>query len=156
MDYALQKATELGVNTITPLFSERCGVKLSSERQDARLGHWQKKVISAVEQSGRCDVPIVRRPEAYASFIKEQEAELKLVCAPHIADSAFWPQQAPNKVLIVIGPEGGFSEQEIQQSQRTGFHAWQIGPRVLRTETAPLLAISIIQQRYGDFVSGPR
>ncbi|HEY8332004.1 MAG TPA: 16S rRNA (uracil(1498)-N(3))-methyltransferase [Pseudomonas sp.] len=149
MDWAIQKATELGVAEITPLVSERCEVRLKDERADKRLAHWRQIAISACEQCGRSVLPTLHAPVVLADWLAQTEAELKLVLHPVAEPLASHPR--PQSLAFLIGPEGGLSEAEVQQAQRAGYHAARLGPRVLRTETAPVVALSVAQQLWGDF-----
>lgn len=149
MDYAIQKATELGVATITPLFSERCEVKLNAERQDKRQQHWQQVAISACEQCLRPLIPPVQSPQNLADWCASVEAELKLVLH-HRTPARLSSLAKPASVALLIGPEGGLSEAEIELAEQHGFIAMALGPRVLRTETAPVAALSILQHLWGD------
>lgn len=149
MDWAIQKATELGVREITPIVSERCEVRLKDERADKRLAHWRQIAISACEQCGRSSVPVIHPPLLLAEWLKACEAELKLVLHP-VAEP--WASHArPASLAFLIGPEGGLSEAEVQQAQAAGYHSARLGPRVLRTETAPVVALAVAQQLWGDF-----
>ena len=149
MDWAIQKATELGVREITPIVSERCEVRLKDERADKRLQHWRQIAISACEQCGRSSVPVIHPPLLLAEWLKACEAELKLVLHP-VAEP--WASHArPASLAFLIGPEGGLSEAEVQQAQAAGYHSARLGPRVLRTETAPVVALAVAQQLWGDF-----
>ncbi|WP_027671770.1 16S rRNA (uracil(1498)-N(3))-methyltransferase [Rheinheimera baltica] len=149
MDFAIQKAVELGVTEITPLFTERCGVKLDGERLTKRNEQWQKIAISACEQSGRSIVPIVHPAIPLQNWLAQQTKELKLTLHPWANDTI--KTLIPNlNIRLVIGPEGGFSEQEMTQTAAAGFTGIQLGPRVLRTETAALTAISALQLQFGD------
>lgn len=149
MDWAIQKATELGVAEITPLVSERCEVRLKDERADKRLAHWRQIAISACEQCGRSVLPIINAPLGLGEWLAQTEAELKLVLHPVAAPLA--SHARPGSLAFLIGPEGGLSDAEVQQAQRAGYHAARLGPRVLRTETAPVVALSVAQQLWGDF-----
>lgn len=149
MDYAVQKATELGMATMTPLFSERCEVRLNSERQDKRRQHWQQVAISACEQSLRCDVPEIASPQSLLDWINTVEADLKLVLHHH-TEQPLGDFEAPQSVALLVGPEGGLSEEEVEQALAAGFKPVAFGPRVFRTETAPVAALSILQYLWGD------
>ncbi|WP_261842661.1 16S rRNA (uracil(1498)-N(3))-methyltransferase [Aliamphritea ceti] len=149
MDYAIQKATELGMSGMTPLFSERCEVKLSNERQDKRLRHWQQTAISACEQSLRCDVPQIQPPQTLYEWITNVDADLKLVLHHH-TEQPLETLQPPASVALLIGPEGGLSEAEVEQALAAGFKPVAFGPRVFRTETAPVAALSVLQFLWGD------
>lgn len=150
MDYAIQKASELGVTEITPLTSERCELKLrGEERADKKLEHWQKIAISACEQCGRNIIPIIHPPISVSEWCQNTQADIKMVLALSATHLAL-PTEA-NSVALLIGPEGGLSEAEIQQAEQAGFKRWQLGSRVFRTETAPIVALSLLQQSFGGF-----
>lgn len=151
MDYAIQKATELGVSEITPLTSERCELKLRGEdRADKKLEHWRRIAIAACEQSGRNRLPLINSPLPLDEWQQQVEADLKLVLAPAVSETLA-DTLSPRRIALLIGPEGGLSEREIAAACQRGFHPWQIGPRVMRTETAPVAALAILQLRFGDF-----
>lgn len=150
MDFALQKSVELGVNTITPLFTERCGVKLTGERLEKKREQWQKIVISACEQSGRCTVPIVMPPLFLNDWLAQDTQALKLNLHPRAQHSIMNLPLENNRVRLLIGPEGGLSDIEISKAGEADFQDVLLGPRVLRTETAALTAITALQCRYGD------
>lgn len=149
MDWAIQKATELGVTEITPLFSERCEVRLNTERMQKRLEHWRQIAISACEQCGRSSVPVIHAPIAVEQWQHTVEADLKLVLHPTASPLA--SHARPASIALLIGPEGGLSDAEVSAAQHAGFHAACFGPRVLRTETAPVVALSLMQHLWGDF-----
>lgn len=149
MDWIVQKATELGVSAITPLLTARCEVKLQGERLAKRLQHWRGVSISACEQSGLNVLPEFFEPTQCAAWASKNNADLKLVLHPY-AKQEISPDAPPQSVLLAIGPEGGFTDQEVQQLSATDFTALRLGERVLRTETAPLAALSILQYRWGD------
>ncbi|GLK87033.1 16S rRNA (uracil(1498)-N(3))-methyltransferase [Pseudomonas turukhanskensis] len=149
MDWAIQKATELGANEITPIVSERCEVRLKGEREDKRLEHWRQVAISACEQCGRSVLPLIHPPLLLAQWLEHCQAELKLVLHP-VAEP-LTSHAKPQSLAFLIGPEGGLSDAEVAQAQGKGFHAARLGPRVLRTETAPVVALSVAQQLWGDF-----
>ena len=150
MEFTIQKSVELGVNTITPLFSERCGVKLSGERLDKKLEQWQKIAISACEQCGRNRVPEVRPAMELAAWLAEPTDELKLNLHPRAPYSINTLPEPHHDIRLLIGPEGGLSSDEIAQAREQGFADMLLGPRVLRTETAGLTAITALQCRFGD------
>lgn len=150
MDFTLQKSVELGVNTITPLFTERCGVKLNAERLEKKRLQWQKIVISACEQSGRASVPIVTEPMLLADWLTQQTSALKINLHPKAQHSIMSLPMENTRVRLLIGPEGGLSDEEITQANENDFVDVLLGPRVLRTETAALTAITALQCRFGD------
>ncbi|MWV10674.1 16S rRNA (uracil(1498)-N(3))-methyltransferase [Pseudomonas sp. R-28-1W-6] len=149
MDWAIQKATELGAAKITPIVSERCEVRLKDERADKRLAHWRQVAISACEQCGRSVLPQINPPVLLADWLQQTDAELKLVLHPVAEPLA--SHAKPTTLAFLIGPEGGLSDGEVAQAKAAGFHAARLGPRVLRTETAPVVALSVAQQLWGDF-----
>lgn len=149
MDWAIQKATELGVAEITPIVSERCEVRLKDERADKRLAHWQQVAISACEQCGRSTVPLIHPPLLLADWLAQVEADLKLVLHPVAEPLA--SHAKPTSLAFLIGPEGGLNDNEVSQAVAAHFQAARLGPRVLRTETAAAVALSVAQQLWGDF-----
>ena len=149
MDFVVQKATELGIHEIYPLTSERCDVKLNAERAEKRRQHWLKVAVSACEQSGRSHIPNIAPIQSIQQWINGVNADLKWVLH-HRATADKSPSEAKS-VAILEGPEGGLSEAEVELALQYHFTPTVLGPRVLRTETAPLVALSVLQQRYGDF-----
>jgi 16S rRNA (uracil1498-N3)-methyltransferase len=150
MDYTIQKAVELGVEEITPLLTERCGVQLSGERWEKRLQHWQNVAIAACEQCGRNMLPKINAPQLLMNWLSKTSADLKLVLHPHVDQQLSSSKQNPGSVCLLIGPEGGFSDSEIRLANQQGFVNLQIGPRVLRTETAAVAVLAILQSHFGD------
>lgn len=149
MDWVVQKATELGVHSITPLLSERTEVRLRGEREEKKLRHWQQVATSACEQCGRNRLPQILAPQSLAGWLQDVQADLRLVLH-HTAVTRDPGPAPPRSVALLVGPEGGLSEEEIRAAEGAGFASLQLGPRVLRTETAPLAAIAILQARWGD------
>lgn len=150
MEFTIQKSVELGVNTITPLVSERCGVKLNAERFDKKLQQWQKIAIAACEQCGRNIIPEIRPIMSLEQWSKEPFEGLKLNLHPRASYSIQTLPTPVKKVRLLIGPEGGLSTDEIAQTRALGFEEILLGPRVLRTETAALTAITALQVQFGD------
>lgn len=150
MDYVIQKATEVGVSSITPLFTERCEVKLKGDRADNRLAHWTKVAIAACEQSGRCTPPVIEEPETLSTWLQKPRTDACFVLDHH-GSNGFDTALNPESVCFLIGPEGGLSDEEVEAASLVSFTPLCIGPRVLRTETAPLVAISIAQHLWGDY-----
>lgn len=150
MDFAVQKATELGIQRMTPLFSERCEVHLNAERQKKRQHHWQQIAISACEQSLRLRVPQIDPPQSLVQWLENVDAELKLVLHHHTAE-ALGDLPRPKSIALLIGPEGGLTEGEVTAAISAGFRPVALGPRVMRTETAPVAAAAIMQYLWGDF-----
>lgn len=158
MDFAVQKATELGVKRITPVLTEYGMVKLDGKRASKRRDHWQKIAISACEQSGRIRPPLIDPPVPLKTWFggKTQETDVDLVLQPGAARAMTSLTAPQTKVCLLIGPEGGFSDTEYEDAEFAGFTAVSLGPRVLRTETAALAAISVAQTLWGDLApSGP-
>jgi 16S rRNA (uracil1498-N3)-methyltransferase len=149
MDWVIQKACELGATSIQPLFTERTEVKLNPQRLEKKMQHWQQVIVSACEQCQRNILPTIHTPQNIAAFLPDCDAQLKLVLH-HRSDIGLSKEQAPASVALLIGPEGGLSEVEIQAAMDQGFKALTLGPRVLRTETAPLAALSLCQYLWGD------
>lgn len=149
MDWAIQKATELGVDELTPLFTDRCEVRLNGERAQKRLEHWQQIAISACEQSGRSKVPVIHPPQQLKDWQAAVQADLKLLLHP--VAQPLTEHTTPSTLAFLIGPEGGLTENEVAQASTYGFQPARLGPRVLRTETAPVVALSVAQQLWGDF-----
>ena len=148
-DWVLQKATELGVTKITPLITERTEVKIGGDRQEKLVDRWQQIIISACEQSQRNLLPELSAPVQISNWLNTVNSDLRFVL--HHRDSKTLPaEQKPQSVTLLIGPEGGLSENEIAQAQAKNFNALTLGPRVLRTETAPVAAISLVQYLWGD------
>ncbi|HAK9058769.1 TPA: 16S rRNA (uracil(1498)-N(3))-methyltransferase [Salmonella enterica subsp. enterica serovar Choleraesuis] len=150
MEFTIQKSIELGVSLITPLFSERCGVKLDNERLNKKRQQWQKIAIAACEQCGRNRVPEIRPPMALEAWCAEQDSGLKLNFHPRAHASINTLPLPVERVRLLIGPEGGLSADEIAMTARYQFTDILLGPRVLRTETTALTAITALQVRFGD------
>ncbi|GAM64462.1 ribosomal RNA small subunit methyltransferase E [Vibrio ishigakensis] len=150
MEFTIQKSVELGVNTITPLLSERCGVKLDAKRFEKKLQQWQKIAISACEQCGRNKVPVIRPIMQLEDWCEEEYEGLKLNLHPRAPYSINSLPEPVQKVKLLIGPEGGLSDGEIEMASEKNFEQTLLGPRVLRTETAALTAITALQVRFGD------
>jgi len=151
MDYAVQKATEMGVTRIVPLSTERCDVRLKGDREDKRLSHWRSVAISAAEQCGRARVPDILPVMNITEWLEySQRCDLRLVLH-HRTEQSLDSLAKPNSVALMIGPEGGLSADEIAQAEKSGFLPVALGPRVLRTETAPVAAIALCQWLWGDF-----
>lgn len=150
MDWVLQKATELGVTRITPLLTERTEVKLGGERQEKKFAHWQQILASACEQCQRNILPMLAQPRLLDDWLHNVKAQFRFVL--HHRDSCGLPDDpSATSVALLVGPEGGLSETEIERALAQQFAPLTLGPRVLRTETAPVAAISLVQYRWGDF-----
>jgi 16S rRNA (uracil1498-N3)-methyltransferase len=151
MDTVLQKSVELGVTEITPILSERCTVKLDEARWEKKLLQWQKIIIGACEQSGRNTLPSLNPPIALNKWLSESTSSSRLVLAPGAEKPLARQPYNSQGFRLLIGPEGGLSEGEIHQANESGFTSCSLGPRILRTETAAISSISILQAQHGDF-----
>jgi 16S rRNA (uracil1498-N3)-methyltransferase len=148
MDWIVQKATELGVTSLSPLRSEHSGVRLEGDRASKKILHWQQIALSACEQCGRNRPPVIHPLQALNLWLASTVAERKYVLH-HRADN-IETGHAPTSIALLVGPEGGLSESEITAAGQAGYTALRLGPRVLRTETAPVAAIALLQGRWGD------
>lgn len=149
-DLVLQKSTELGVTEITPLFTERTEVRLNQERQEKIRQRWQHIIISACEQSQRNRLPTLNHAVEFSSLLNKEDSEQKLILHHH-SEKSLTKTSKPKNVCLLVGPEGGFSDVECKLALKSGFTPLALGPRVLRTETAPLAALSVVQLLWGDF-----
>ncbi|OAT24889.1 16S rRNA (uracil(1498)-N(3))-methyltransferase [Proteus myxofaciens] len=150
MEFTIQKSVELGVNTITPLISERCGVKLDANRLEKKYQQWQKIIISACEQCGRNTIPQLMPVISLEEWCAQPDDSLKLNLHPRATQSINTLPLPVKKVRLLIGPEGGLSPNEIAMTAEHHFTDILLGPRVLRTETTALTAITALQVRFGD------
>jgi len=151
MDITIQKAVELGVNKIQPLFTKRCNVKLSGDRLNKKRIHWQKIAISACEQSGRTTIPVVCQPLNFQQWLEQIDPAYYGVILNHRSEQTCRDLPALQRLCLFIGPEGGLTENEIGSATAKGFTSVKLGPRILRTETAALAMIAAVQTLWGDF-----
>lgn len=150
MDYCVQKATELGVQRIQPLVTARCVVRLDDKRAAKRVAHWQGVARSACEQSGRTVVPVIDAPMTLAQLLSGSTLEgLAVLDADEGLPFNAWSLPA-STLSLVIGPEGGLTPDEIAELVKHDAARWRMGPRVLRTETAGVVALALAQARWGD------
>lgn len=154
MDWTIEKAVELGVAAIAPLLSQRSVVRLDAERGRKRAEHWQRIVVAACMQCGRDTLPALLPSRALADWIDAPStATLRLALVPgasiRLGELAM-PGGAPGSIDLLVGPESGLSGEEVAHAVRAGFTLVSMGPRVLRTETAGLAAIAVLQGRFGD------
>ncbi|MBD9354648.1 16S rRNA (uracil(1498)-N(3))-methyltransferase [Methylomonas albis] len=150
MDWAVQKAVELGVTQLTPLVTERCVIKFNDDKKQQRLQHWQHIAQHAAEQSGRTYCPALGEIANLTDWAAEQQG-LRVFLDPYAEQSLADLKPENNSVTLLSGPEGGFSEQERQAAKAAGFVAVRMGARILRTETAVLSALTAVQTLWGDF-----
>lgn len=152
MDFVVQKATELGVKRITPVLTEYGIVKLNAERAQKRRDHWQKIAASACEQSGRTRLPLIDTPLPLKNWFgnKPARVDAELILRPG-STLALAALSAPKtKVCVLIGPDGGFSDIEYEDAEIAGFTPMSLGPRILRTESAAIATLAILQSLWGD------
>jgi len=152
MDFVCQKATELGVYSITPVFTDRANVSLTGDRLEKKYNHWKGVTTSSCEQCGRNFLPHVYPPEQLESALKRFSAlEIaKFVLSPMAPSQLLGSQKSHRELAVLVGPEGGLTENEIQAALAAGFQSTLLGPRVLRTETAAITFISLFQGLWGD------
>ncbi len=152
MDFTLQKSTELGVNQIQPVFCLRSIVTLKGPRLSKKIEHWTSVIQSACEQSGRSKLPVLLQPMTIEQFftILPTEFKIRIMLDPMANCSFSSLSPGSDGCELLIGPEGGFDESEIQAARSAGFSPLSLGPRILRTETAGLASIAILQSLYGD------
>lgn len=149
MDWVIQKATELGVTRIHPVFTGRTEVKLSGDRLEKRVQHWQQTLISACEQCGRTELPELLSPVPFSQILASPRAHVQYVLH-HRAEAQLKTTKRPDSIRLLIGPEGGLSEGEIDQALAAGYQSLSLGPRIMRTETAPVAALAVLQFHWGD------
>lgn len=149
MDIAIQKSVELGVAEITPLHTERGDVRLKREREARKWQHWQAVATSASEQCGRATLPIIHPPASLTEWLSERDEPMRLMLQPGCSALDAYGEN-PGRASLLIGPEGGFTAQEVERAAANGFEILSLGPRILRTETAPIVALALLQHRYGD------
>ncbi|MFN3785439.1 MAG: 16S rRNA (uracil(1498)-N(3))-methyltransferase [Thiothrix sp.] len=150
MDFALQKAVELGVMAIQPLITQHSVVRVAAEKTDKKMQHWQGVIIAACEQAGRTRLPHLHAPLTLTDYLAQANSGTRLILAPGAFPRL---QQLPALVAplaVLVGPEGGFTAPEVTQCLQAGVKAVSLGERILRAETASIAMLAILQQRYGD------
>lgn len=150
MDTVLQKSVELGVAEITPVLTQRCAVKLDEKRWEKKMLQWQKIIIGACEQCGRNTVPELHQPVTLNQWLARPTQANRLILAPGAQYSLSKTPYSTHGFRLLIGPEGGLTEQEVHQANENGYTSVSLGPRILRTETAALTAVSVLQALHGD------
>ena len=149
MDLVMQKSTELGVSTIVPVFSSNTVVRIKEDKIEKKINHWRNILISASEQSGRTKLPDLMDPiKLDSDCLQKYKGDLSIFYDTTGQDS--YAVNKPKEITVVIGPEGGFTEVEKTMAIDNGYSVIQSGPRLMRTETAPIMALSILQYLYGD------
>jgi 16S rRNA (uracil1498-N3)-methyltransferase len=153
MDWVIQKSTELGVTEIQPLATDRSVARLSAERTSKRLEHWQQVAISACEQCGRNVLPEIHAPHDIMDWLQQVKAmpDTKYILLPEGAASLHGHSRPGGKVALLIGAEGGFSDDESAMALHCGFVPIRLGARVMRTETAAIAGLAALQTLWGDF-----
>jgi 16S rRNA (uracil1498-N3)-methyltransferase len=150
MDFIVQKATELGVRRLVPVLSQRSVVRLDAEQSESKATHWRAVAVNACEQCGRTKLPVIDTPVPLVNYLgSAAAAPRRLVLDPDIEPSDM-PERIEGSVEIAIGPEGGFADEELEAFRLAGFVGVRLGPRILRTETAAIAALTWLQTRYGD------
>lgn len=150
MDWAVQKAVELGVSQLTPLITERCVIKFNDEKKQQRCQHWHGIMQHATEQSGRTHVPVLAQIADFSAWLPQQKG-LCVFLDPFAEQTLAELQPLNQRITLLSGPEGGFSDQERQAAKAQGFVPVRLGARILRTETAVLAALTAVQTLWGDF-----
>lgn len=151
MDLIVQKAVELGVTCIAPIATARATLKLAGERAEKRIAHWQAIAVAACEQCGRNRAPLVQDLQTLDQWLKNSFDGVCVLLHPLAEASLLASVDASRPIALLIGPEGGFTDEEIARAIEHGVNAAKFGPRVLRTETAGLAAIAALAARFGDF-----
>jgi 16S rRNA (uracil1498-N3)-methyltransferase len=152
MDYTLQKAVELGISAFVPVTTQRSVVQLDTDRAVKRLEHWRKIIIGACEQCGRNRLPALEPIHTLPEWLTREQTGERFILDPGAEENSLL-QASPGRVILLAGPEGGFSEEERRAVKQAGYRGLRLGPRILRTETAALAAISALQFRWGDWGS---
>mgnify|MGYP000050009849 CR=1 FL=1 len=153
MDLTLQKGVELGIKEFTPLLTERCGVKLDLKRWEKKVQHWEKVIQSACEQCGRSTLPRLNPVIEISTALEQTNSSHHFFLHPDAKESfsAYSEAEPTASIALWVGPEGGFSDKEVEQALNNNITPVQLGPRVLRTETAALAAVSVMNTLWGDF-----
>ncbi len=153
MDWVIQKATELGVTEIQPLDTERSVARLTAERAEKRMAHWQQVAISACEQCGRNVLPVIHPPQDIMVWLQTMRdvAYSRFILLPEGSTSLHAQARPEQKAVLLIGAEGGFTRAESDSALRCGFTPVRMGRRVMRTETAAVAGIAALQMLWGDF-----
>jgi len=151
MDTILQKAVELGVTDFQPLSTRKSVVRLTEERAERRLLHWRQVAIAACEQCGRNRIPTVHDVEDIGEWVTEEKNGARFILAPNATTALADLANKPEQVTLLVGPEGGFAEEELKAALDSGYMPVRLGPRILRTETAGMAALAAIQTLWGDF-----
>ena len=150
MDVIIQKAVELGVSRLIPLITERSQYSLKKPQEKNRLSRWQSVMFSACEQCGRNRIPTISSPQRLDAYLPQVNTPLRMVLSPYVDAKLPDHLKLPEAITLLIGPEGGFTDTEITNAQKHQFIPLSLGPRILRTETATIAALTLMQSRFGD------
>lgn len=153
MDFAIQKAVELGVTAIQPLYTKRSIIKIKENRLEKKLQHWSGVIISACEQSGRTSIPILKEPKTIDQYLSSpsNDPRLAMLPGPHPKLASLEDlDKTCQGISLLIGPEGGFTPDEEDLMRQSGLKAVSFGSRILRAETAAIAGLTACQQRWGD------
>ncbi len=153
MDFALQKSVELGASCLTPLWCERSEVRLDTNRLKKKQAHWQQVIISSCEQCHQNHIPLLKPATRLSQWVKTVTSPIKYILHPQGEHSLNTTPTFPKTAVFATGPEGGFTGKEIEQAQAQNFKTLNLGPRILRAETAPIVILSLAQWLWGDFKS---
>lgn len=150
MDYILQKSVELGVTRFIPLLTAHSTLQLATERWQKRCQHWQGVMLAACEQSGRTARPYLDNPMTFDKALSAVEADKRIILSPQATRNRSLLSPSDRSIAVLVGPEGGWSDHEVKSAAGLGYSPLQLGPRILRAETAGLAALSILQNLQGD------
>ena len=150
MDLVVQKATELGASGVAPVLAERSVVRLTAQQAERRLNHWRAIAIAACEQSGRNRLPAIASPVPLKDFLRTSDGSMRLLLSPAATATLADLPRLVSAITVLIGPEGGLAETEQEAAVAAGFKPVRLGPRVLRTETAAIAALTLLQREFGD------
>jgi 16S rRNA (uracil1498-N3)-methyltransferase len=151
MDLVVQKATELGVTALAPVLTERSVVRLTAQQSDRKVNHWRAIAIAACEQCGRNRLPGIAAPQGHREFLRSVPGGMRVLLSPGGGVTLKDLARPDGAVTVLIGPEGGLTDEEEQAAVAAGFTAVRLGPRILRTETAAIAALALLQREFGDF-----
>lgn len=150
MEWVVQKAVELGVSSITPLHSSRTVVKLDAERLQKKRAQWQAIAVAACEQSGRNTIPEIKPIMSLSSYLSQCQASNRFILDPYDGKRCQDTLFNDGDIILLVGPEGGLSPEEVMHAKQAQFQSLSLGPRILRTETAAMTALGLLQAICGD------
>jgi len=150
MDWTIQKATELGVHAIAPVLTTRSVVRLDGAQALRKLEHWRSIIVNACEQCGRSTLPLIHEPQPLSSYLERSSPGARILLDPSGTQELGATPAGDGAIEMLIGPEGGFETAELAHARLAGFVAMKLGPRILRTETAGVAALAILQALHGD------